>query len=181
MIHIQFLAPIIFSMPRRLFRRRSVNRDKYSIENTSVYFPSSWTEFAATTDTPVTLQTSIPVLPPSDVQGMRKVKHLTLSFSCEQNQVPVFYALVFVPQGYDPNTLQIPKPGFAISLYEPNQYVMSSGVLDFTGGPLRVRCPLARNLNSGDSIHLILGLPKTQQQQQIPQILSNVQYAITLQ
>ena len=182
MIHIQFLAPIIFSMPRRYFRRsyRSSNRDKYSIETTSIRLPSSWTEVSLPDLTP-SLQTSIPVLQPVDVQGMRKVKHLTLSFSCETNQAPVWYALVYVPEGYNPNNLQIPNSGFAVSLYEPNQYVMSSGVLDFTGGPLRIRCPLARNLNSGDAIHLVMGVPKSGSSNTVPTIISNVQYAITLQ
>ncbi len=168
-------------MPRRYYRRRIVNKDKYSIENSTFRSPVSWVEIPSTSETPTTYQTSIPVLPPTEVQGMRKIKHLTLSFSCEQNEIPLWYALVYVPEGYNPNNIQIPQPGFAISLYEPNQYVMSAGLLDFTGGPLRVRCPLARNLNSGDSIHLIMAVPKRGQSTQLPDVSSNVQYAITLQ
>ena len=105
-------------MPRK-FRRsyRSSNRDKYSIETTSIRLPTSWTELSLP-DLSVTFQTSIPVLQPTDVQGMRKVKHLTLSFSCDQNPAPVWYALVYVPEGYTPNNLQIPQTGFAVSLYE---------------------------------------------------------------
>ena len=48
-----------------------------------------------------------------------------------------------------------------ITLYEPNQFVMSSGVLDFSGGPLRIRSKLSRNLNSGDRIALALATPAT--------------------
>ena len=168
-------------MPRK-FRRsyRNSNRDKYSIETTSICLPTTWQELSLP-DLSVTFQTSIPVLQPTDTQGMRKVKHITLSFSCDKNPSPVWYALVYVPEGYTPNNLQIPQLGYAVSLYEPNQYVMSSGVLDFTGGPLRIRCPLARNLNSGDSIHLVVGMPKSGTSTTIPTIISNVQYAITLQ
>ena len=38
---------------------------------------------------------------------------------------------------------------------------MSSGVLDFSGGPLRIRSKLSRNLNSGDRIALALATPAT--------------------
>ena len=167
-------------MSRRYYRRtpRPNNRDKYSVENTVVLTPSSesWTSVAATSDTIATRQFSIPIVPATDVQGMRKVKHLTLSFS-SASDTRLCYVLVFVPQGYDPNPIRIPNLGYATSLYEPNQYVMSSGTLDFSGGPLRIRTPLSRNLNSGDSIHLILA----QWDSGSVAVSANVKYAITLQ
>ena len=146
-------------MVRRYYRRtpRSNNRDKYSVENTVVLTPSSsnWTTVPATADTLASRQFFIPIVPSTNVQGMRKVKHLTISFS-SASDTRLCYVLVYVPEGYDPNPIRIPQLGYATSLYEPNQYVMSSGTLDFSGGPLRIRTPLSRNLNSGDSIHLIL-------------------------
>ena len=167
-------------MPRK-FRRsyRSSNRDKYSIENTTINPPNAW--ISVTSEDPTFLPTdqfNISVVQPTDVQGMRKVKHFTLTFSADANEQTMWYALVYVPFGYTPNNLNIPAAGYATSLYEPNQYVMSSGVLDFTGGPCRIRCPLARNLNSGDSIYLVMA---RRQIQEGPRVYINVQYAITLQ
>ena len=173
-------------MVRRYYRRhRSGNRDKYSIENTCITASefAQWTTIAA--DPEINTQTSFQfvsqVVPSSDVEGMRKVKHLTLSFSCP-SEIKLLYALVYVPQGYEPNTIRFPALGKGVSLYEPNQYVMSSGVLDFSGGPLRVKTPLSRNLNSGDSIALVLaasGLTALPTAGYAP--IVNVQYAITLQ
>ena len=166
-------------MVRRYYRRRSyVNRDKYSVENTVCTTPSSgsWTSVAATPETQASKQFSVSVIPPSDIQGMRKVKHLTLSFSSESDTRYLF-ALVYVPEGYDPNFINVPLLGQPGALYEPNQYVMASGTLDFTGGPLRIRTPLSRNLNSGDQIFLILA----QTDDRNTAVYLNIQYAITLQ
>ena len=169
-------------MVRRYYRRtpRSNNRDKYSVENTVCTTPVSteWTDVPATDLTLASKQFPIAIVAPSDTQGMRKVKHLTLSFS-SPTDVPIYYALVYVPGGYEPSYINYPALGNAISLYEPNQFVMASGVLDFTGGPLRIRTPLARNLNSGDSIYLILAAQATGST--IYSIYINCQYAITLQ
>jgi hypothetical protein len=41
-------------------------------------------------------------------------------------------------------------------MYEPNQFVMGCGVVDFSAGPTRISTRLARNLNSGDKIVLIM-------------------------
>ena len=167
-------------MPRRYYRRRNVNRDKYSVENTSIVPPrgSDWTSVPAPGEgASVSKQFAISVIPPTDVQGMRKAKHFTLTFSCDGGDPGLYYALVYVPQGYEPNFIQLPTAGNAISLYEPNQYVISAGVLDFSGGPCRIRSPLSRNLNSGDSIYLVMASTAS------PDgfVRVNVQYAITLQ
>ena len=166
-------------MVRRYRRRIIANRDKYSVENTVCTTPpiANWTLQEATETTQINRQFEIAVVPPSDEQGMRKVKHLTLSFSAGVDY-RFFYALVYVPAGYEPNFLTLPAPGLANPLYEPNQFVMSSGVLDFTGGPLRIRTPLSRNLNSGDSIHLVIASNTTGANDSVSM---NVQYAITLQ
>ena len=173
-------------MPRRYFRRRSSNRDKYSIEQTNIETQSSNTWPAVNvSETDPTLQNSrqfaIPIVPPVDSQGMRKVKHLTFSISNNQSTSdsgPLFYTVAFVPQGYEPQPIQYPASGYAVNNYEANQFVMSSGVLDFTGGPLRIRCPLSRNLNSGDRIYLILATAFAEQGSSYS---AQVQYAITNQ
>nr|QIR82148.1 hypothetical protein [unidentified] len=162
-------------------RPRISNRDKYSVEHTVCVTPSSndWTNVAATETTQASDQFHYTVVPPTTTEGMRKVKHITLSFSANgEAGPPLLYALVFVPQGYIPNYIHYPLLGDPGSLYEPNQFVMSCGVLDFSGGPLRIRCPLSRNLNSGDSIHLVLADPD---QGTSVSYTINATYAITLQ
>ena len=168
-----------YNMPRRYFRRRIANKDKYSVENTVIITPPAdeWDEIEATATTQTSHQFNRAVIPSTDIQGMRKVKHMTLTFSSSVD-LRVLYALVYVPEGYNPNLINLPLNGQPGSLYEPNQYVMSAGVLDFSGGPLRIRTPLSRNLNSGDSIYLVLA--QTQQDASAP-LTVNVQYAITLQ
>lgn len=147
-----------FVMVRR-FRRYHKRSGGYSVEHTIVRPPaetSGWTVVPAGDDTEWgSEQYSVSVIPPTSVEGKRKVKHLTLSFT-SNNDSHILYAIVFVPQGYDPQPIHIPNVGYALDLYDANQYVMSSGLLDFSGGPLRVRSSISRNLDSGDSIYLIL-------------------------
>lgn len=175
-------------MPRRYYRRRSANRDKYSIEQTNIATTkvSSW----PVVDVPSSdrtrqnsVQFAIPIVNPIDAQGMRKVKHLTVSIantgSGGENNI-LIYSIVFVPQGYEPQPIQYPAQGYAINNYEANQFVMSSGVLDFSAGPCRIRSPLSRNLNSGDRIYLILA-STPMSESSAPTFTAQVQYAITLQ
>ena len=153
--------------PRRRFYRRA-SRDKYSVENTA---------FTATINAETT--TSVPVVPPTAVRGMRKVKHVTISMSTPGNtNGGVFWALVYVPEGYTPQAFGVPTlENPSADLYSANQFVMSSGVMDLDAGPQRISSRLSRNLNSGDSIVLLLrnatGGPTT--------YYGVVHYAITLQ
>lgn len=165
-------------MPRR-YRRRHFNKDKYSVEQTNIVTPNitNWTQVAASSDfEQASYQFSIQVIPPVMTEGMRKVKHLVASFSNSADTL-LYYAIVFVPQGYEPQPIHIPAPGNAVNSYAANQFVMSSGVLDFSGGPCRIRSPLSRNLNSGDCIVLILA---SVQASPTP-INSQISYAMTLQ
>ena len=120
------------------------SRDKYSVEQSS---------FAQA----VGASASVPVLTVAPIasQGMRKVKHLTVSMSSPGTSATndtLFWALVYVPQGTSPSALAIASvSGQSAPLYEPNQFVMSCGVFDFSAGPVRIHCPLSRNLNSGDA------------------------------
>ena len=43
-----------------------------------------------------------------------------------------------------------------LEMYEPNQFVMNCGIIDTNAGPIRMSTPLARNLNDGDTIYLIV-------------------------
>ena len=170
----------------RRYRRRIANKDKYSIEQTVIRTDSlnAWPTVPAGEYTAMSRQFKLVVVPSSDLQGMRKVKHLTFSISngewANTSQSEMLYALVYVPQGYTPQDINFPAPGSATTLYDANQYVMSSGVIDFTGGPCRIKTPLSRNLNSGDAIFLILAMPYLENPGS-DALLASVKYAITLQ
>ena len=142
------------------------SRDKYSVE-----------QIAGALEIPAASQAYSTVVGDTGVQGMRKVKHLTVSVSSSSGTVGgvAYWALVYKPQGVALNQMNITGTS---TMYEPNQYVMGCGVFDFNGGPLRIRCPLSRNLNSGDSVCLIMANPSSS----TPLIVRYVvQYAITLQ
>ena len=147
---------------RRHYRRG--NRDKYSVEQTAGNITLTSGQ-----------QTNIQVVSNSSIQGMRKVKHLTISVGGISGQGidegSCFWALVYVPQGTQPNNMSL----VGSNMYEPNQFVMNCGVFDFSAGPTRISSPLSRNLNSGDSIYLVV----------VPNVNVNmgyvVRYAVTLQ
>ena len=65
----------------------------------------------------------------------------------------------------------------AQGMYEPNQFVMNCGVIDPSAGPIRFTSPIARNLNDGDAIYMLVRNTTggTQQYNCV------VRYAITLQ
>ena len=152
-------------MPR--YYKRTVyrgSRDKYSVE-----------QQAGTLDIPAASQAWTTVVPDTATQGMRKVKHLTVSCGTYPSGLGVsFWALVYVPQGTSPNTLNLTG---STGMYEPNQFVMNCGVVDFDAGPARIPCPISRNLNSGDKIVLIM----TNAGSTEAHISYCVRYAITLQ
>ena len=145
--------------------RSNKNRDKYSVEQTAFT--------ASPSDTPQNnlYQAVTTVVPATNVQGMRKVKHLTLSVGCTGNIGLIYWALVYVPYGYTPNYLT--DTG---EMYEPNQFVMNCGLIDTDAGPQRISSPISRNLNSGDSIALVVGTRSAG-----GAIYGVVKYAITLQ
>ena len=156
-------------MPLRRYnsRRYVVNKDKYSIQQNTF-------RLLLTSQAP---QNYIICVPDTNVEGMRKVKHLTISLGNITGSGVIYWALVFVPSGYSPNTLNLPTQN-AGNLYEPNQFVMNCGCIDVDAGPTRISSPISRNLNSGDSIQLVLGSPGLSAQIDVTGI---IRYAITLQ
>lgn len=154
-------------MPRRYYTRRYYGgRDKYSIE-----------QRAGEIGTDSNGNGSQVIVQSTTVQGMRKVKHVTVSLGGLYQQGTassvVYYALVFVPSGYNVNNIETAANA---SMYEPNQFVMTSGILTLGTGSNRISSPVARNLNSGDAIYLVIrsGAGSTTYQ-------FMVRYAITLQ
>lgn len=152
-------------MVRRYFKRRYYNKDKYSVEQSAgeISIPNEGSD------------ANVIVVPAADLQGMRKVKHLTISMtgpygttSTSQN---VYWALVYVPAGTQPNVLNTT----GTNLYEPNQFVMNCGIIDTDAGPVRLYSPVSRNLNSGDSIVLVIKAPSSATYKYV------VRFAVTLQ
>lgn len=155
-------------MPRRYTRSgkytRRVKTVKYSNET---YNFTDAIDVAAPSVKTVAYSTVISAI---DQQGVRKCKNFELSLTGTpfvpnnaQNSaeaVPVFWALVYVPQGTQPSQINIGSNDAPASLYEPNQNVIMSGVWpgDLTA-PYVKRTRLARNLNSGDSIAFVLAVP----------------------
>ena len=164
-------------MVRRYARRqnwRSFNRDKYSVETTAGLIPKP------SSATHGLFQSATAIVPPSTIQGMRKVKHITITLTDVKAAEDLFWAIVYVPQGTQPNTLfSVTGAIHTIgSIYEPNQFIMNCGVVDPSAGPIRFSSPLSRNLNSGDAIYLIIG--RTEQYSSAP-VCFVARYAITLQ
>ena len=178
----RILSLFIF-MPRRYVKRTRVARDKYSIEQTNFQSPqvSEWTTIESTDEAIAdSKQWVVPLINPASIQGMRKVKHLTVTLANTASDANLlFYSIVYVPEGYEAQPLQFPAPDHAISNYKANQFVMSSGAVDFSAGPTRIRTPLSRNLNSGDNILMILAT-NTGASANL-QIIGQITYAITLQ
>nr|ALO65150.1 hypothetical protein [Rat stool-associated circular ssDNA virus]ALO65156.1 hypothetical protein [Rat stool-associated circular ssDNA virus] len=96
-----------------------------------------------------------------------KVKNFRINIVFASS-VSVLWALVYVPEGMPIGTLNysisgLDSPaGVPNSLYEPQQYLIASGLYSSAAvnsganaGPLRVWSPLARNLNPGDGIFFI--------------------------
>ena len=144
-------------MARRI--RRSIKaRSNYSRENKGAFFQ------VGTTLTNGLYQGGTLIVPPSTVQGTRTVKNFTITVPVTGNvNSEYWWALVYVPQS------QVAQPLFAAtgspdgSLYEPNQYVIASGMTDNSAGPIRIRTKMSRKLHSGDFISLIVGTTGDQQ------------------
>jgi hypothetical protein len=131
-------------MPRRTYIRSRRPRKKYSIQQKAFMF-----------DAASSATTSVEIVPATTVEGMRKVKHVTVNCTTLAD-FPIYWALVYVPQGITPSALNVATTGDQTSLYEPNQFVMSCGIADPQAGPIRIWSPLARNLNDGDRIVLLV-------------------------
>ena len=119
------------------------------------------------------------VVPDTATQGMRKVKHITISLASQEDTTGIYsqvsyWCLVYVPQGTTPNTMNLSGTS---GMYEPNQFVMNCGVVDFNAGPVRFTSPISRNLNSGDKIVLIMSNPTTGERH----YFYTCRYAISLQ
>lgn len=105
-------------------------------------------------------QLLFPVVPSSDTEGVRKVKNISISAclmseSFNSGSTPIYWALIYAPEGVAIGELQ--RTG---ELYQPSQYVINSGILSSqlnTSNHYRISSRLARNLRANDRIYLLLG------------------------
>ena len=143
-------------MPRRYRRRsyrisRPLKAVKYSSET---YAAAASIAFASDSLYKSTC------IPQTDVLGTRKCKNFTLTLCIKSAElIPMYFALVFVPQGTNASDLNIgntvnQQSLIPASYYEPNQNVIMQGFVD-SAQVYRFKTRLARNLNSGDTIQLI--------------------------
>ena len=141
------------------YRRPLANKAKYSQETKSFIIPAADLELHDSL-----YQAAYKIVPDTSIQGMRKVKHINISMTSSGSSDsvnPIYWAIVYVPEGFNLNSNGATSPNWLKtndSLYEPNQYIMNCGVVDPSAGPIRFSTPLARNLNSGDMIYLVIGL-----------------------
>jgi len=172
-IFFSFFLRLTATMPyRRPYKRaRYGKRDKYSVQQKAINIGTPSVDTTA----------KVEVVPATDVEGMRKVKHLTVSVTTagsDTTETTAFYwALVYVPQGTAPGNLNVTTTGGGTGMYEPNQFVMNCGVVDPSAGPIRFTSPVSRNLNDGDAIYLLIRNPLANS----IQYQAVVRYAVTLQ
>lgn len=148
--------------PRRAYTPKSVKPVKYSCEHKTFTGQNT-----TSTEQPVT--NSVDLVAGISAQGMRKAKNFTLDLSSigfpgegESGTIirPVYWALVYVPEG-SPGDIKLSTPTTSTSsLYEPNQNVIMSGIITSDGQKNRFTTKLARNLNSNDKISLLYLLPQ---------------------
>ena len=101
------------------------------------------------------------VVPASTTQGTRTVSNFDITvptpFGSSSGVSEVYWALVYCPQGETVNSLFAASGSPEGSLYEPNQYVLASGISDSSAGPIRIKSRMSRKLQSGDFISLVIG------------------------
>jgi hypothetical protein len=149
-------------MPRgRRYFRRSFRpaTQKYSSETSSFNATAS-----SEGNQPSTIAKAFAIVPATTTFGVRKVKNVALQMECfvqppdatPPSRTSVVWALVFSPEGQALGSLNASIDGsVAISLYEPNQHVIMQGVGGYNEA-IMARTRLARNLQAGDSITLLV-------------------------
>ena len=134
------------------------------------------------------LQNSYTLIEPVLTQGVRKAKNFTLSLnaSCFKvsgdegsqyiNYFPMLFALVYVPNGFDPLSLDVTL-NQSIELYKANKYIILQGILE-NGKIKKTYSYLARNLSAGDKICLIIKPILSEDNQPILKLNAILNYAI---
>lgn len=136
---------------RRTFKRsRPLKTMKYENETKSI---GATIPIEANSFTP----TKIIICQNTDVQGVRKVKNFYLEMAFHSDAIG-YYALIYEPAGQQANTLIQAGPNQAVDIFQPNQNIIFAGTILDSGSDIKRKTRLSRNLNSGDSIVLIIYL-----------------------
>lgn len=154
----QKFRTLIFKMARYKRRRYYRKKNKYNLEqNPGKIIQSQWSSPA--TEEAFDHTANVTVVPSTEIEGVRKVKNLTISLSftnpteaSANYQQTIYWALVYVPEGTQSNYLN--EVG---DLYQPSQWVLSTGIINTNSSKSRIYTPLSKNLNKGDKIVLCLG------------------------
>lgn len=157
-------------MPRRYRRPYRSKKYKWSLEFTS----------SRVLVGPVGVDVNVPIVSPVYDEGTRCVKNFDIQlttqasgtivsentsqhgYHSELSNIVFYWALVYVPHGYEPRNLNLPDTdqeyptGRSTDLYLANQFVIAAGVQSMLNPTFRIRSRLARNLNSGDRIFLVV-------------------------
>lgn len=154
---------------RRRYRSYRTGRSKYSNQTTSLVFdtPQAGIEagetFPSGQDEQQNVYRGCTIVPATGVYGTRKAKNFDVQITTSAIETPIIAALVYVPQGTLASTLNISQfsPEGPNSLYEPNQNVIGQFIIPATPtgtsqSVSRFKTRLARNLDSGDSIVLVM-------------------------
>ena len=134
----------------RYYRRRRYRpypKKKWEVQNKAVTIQT-----AAGVEDPVT-HAEIPLFEASGSEGRRTIKNISVQLT---TPISFRWAIVYIPQGTPVGQLLQQPPSSAISIYEPNQNVMAAGAYDSGAGPNRIFTHLARTLNSGDRVYLMI-------------------------
>ena len=139
---------------RRFYRKKN----KWSIEQRPGFVAGNgWT---TTTDTYLDRQALIPIVASTQQEGVRKAKNISVTLATPAgaqttNRIQnwsYYWALIYLPEGSVANELHSTD-----QLYTPSQFVINSGIVTPEQGKIRISSRLARNLNQGDSIYLLIG------------------------
>ena len=159
------------------------NKQNYPKKNYQIQNKSANLSF--TTSSPLTKSStmSYKVIPSIEIQGVRKAKNFTLTMEgdfhkkedLKDKNVLINYLLVYHPSGLQIPPIAIPQQNPS-ELFAANQYVILQGILTPLNSKIQYS-KLARNLNSGDSIDLVLVNPSSENDIE-GNILVNLNYAI---
>ena len=116
-------------MARYYKRKLNYRKRKYNIENRPVQF-----------ETPIATengyhQNQIQIVPATVTEGVRQVARMTVTLTCAGvEEQTIYWALVYIPEGAVTSSL-FPN---ATTLFQPSNYVLSSGICDSSAGPIRI-------------------------------------------
>lgn len=136
-------------MARYYKRKFNYRKRKYNIENRPVEITSPQnTENGF-------YQNQTQIVPATLTEGVRQVARMTVTLTSQTDQgsgePPLYWALVYIPEGAVTSSL-FPS---ANTLFQPSNYVLSSGIADSSAGPIRISSRLKKNLNANDQIYLL--------------------------